>query len=311
MPTRVHVGRPADFVEFQRAAILQGAHERIEDQVRLFPEKVAMKTRDASFTYATMNGYANALAAALLSASGKQLAQAAVLLPNTPACMIAMLAALKAHKAYVPLDPSFPRERLQEMVDDAEPAVLVTDDEHMGLAEEIAGSRMPIINTSQIDYHADASNPGVPCDPLDRAYILYTSGTTGRPNGMAFVHRNLLHNTMCETNMLFWSPSDRVTWLHSASFASTALDVYCCLANGGTLYPWHVQAQGFTGLAAGSRAKGFPRSNGFPARSGIFCGRFPREVFSRMCVWLCWAAKPSLSAKSNSFAGTSGRGATW
>ena len=68
-----------------------------------------------------------------------------------------------------------------------------------------------------------------PATRLDRAYILYTSGSTGRPKGMAFLHRNLLHTTMCLINNLFFSPSDRVTWLHSASFAASVVDIYCCL----------------------------------------------------------------------------------
>jgi acyl-coenzyme A synthetase/AMP-(fatty) acid ligase len=89
----------------------------------------------------------------------------------------------------------------------------------------------------------------VPCDPLDRAYILYTSGSTGRPKGIAFLHRNLLHTTMCLINNLFFSPSDRVTWLHSASFAASVVDIYCSLMTGGTLYPWDAKTQGFTHLA--------------------------------------------------------------
>ncbi len=160
------------------------------------------------------------------------------------------MASLKAHKAYVPLDPNFPKERLRIMLEDAQPAVLLTDDRHMGLAEELAGEQVRIINTSSVKRHADAPDPRVPCDPLDRAYILYTSGSTGRPKGMAFLHRNLLHTTMCLTNRLFFSPSDRVTWLHSASFSASVVDLYCCLTNGGTLYPWDAKTQGFTRLAA-------------------------------------------------------------
>jgi len=195
-----------------------------------------------------LNGHANSIADAILRKCGKNLAQAAILLPNTSEMIIAMLGALKAHKAYVPLDRNFPVERLRTMFADAESSVLLTDDAHQSLAEELAGGSTSIINISQIERHTDTPNLNVDCDPLDRAYLLYTSGTTGRPKGIVFLHRNLLHTTMCFTNELFFAPSDRVTWLHSPSFGSSVVDIYCCLMNGATLNPWDSKVQGFNGL---------------------------------------------------------------
>jgi sugar O-acyltransferase (sialic acid O-acetyltransferase NeuD family) len=249
MPVKLTVTRPGDFVEFRKEAILQGIHQRFEDQVRLHPRNIALKGRDRTLTYAETNGFANTIAAEILSATGKELAQAALLLPNNEETIVALLASLKAHKAYVPLDPNFPKERLRIMLEDADAAVLLTDDQHVKLAAELAPKRVRIINISEIKHHTDAPDPRVPCEPLDLAYILYTSGSTGRPKGIAFLHRNLLHTTMCLTNHLFFAPSDRVTWLHSASFAASVVDIYCCLTNGGTLYPWDVKTQGFIGMA--------------------------------------------------------------
>jgi len=243
------VSRPADFREFQKHSILQGIHQRIEEQVRADPGHVALDNGTARHTYGAMNGRANSIAGEILSACGEKLAQAAILLPHTAEMILGMLASLKAHKAYVPLDPRFPKERLRIMLEDADPVVLLTDDQHMELAGELAGKGVRIVNTSGVARHPDAPNPRVPCDPLDRAYILYTSGSSGRPKGIAFLHRNLLHSTMGLTNRLGFAPSDQVTWLHSASFAASVVDVYCALANGATLYPWDAKAQGFTGLA--------------------------------------------------------------
>ena len=249
MPTKLTVSRPPDFVEFSKTSVFQGIHERIQEQVRLHPENIALKTRDSAYTYAELNGYANSVAHAILTQCGQDIAQAALLLPNTPEMIIGMLGALKAHKAYVPLDRNFPVDRLRTMFEDADPSVLLTDEAHRGLAEELAGNRVPIIDTSSIKRCADAPDPQVACDPLDRAYILYTSGSTGRPKGIVFLHRNLLHTTMCLTNELFFAPSDRVTWLHSPSFGSSVVDIYNCLTNGATLYPWDPKVQGFNGMA--------------------------------------------------------------
>jgi len=250
MPKKLTVACPPDFVGFPKEAVVQGIHQRFEEQVRLHPQNIAIKTRETAHTYAQTNGFANSIAQEILSTAGTQLGRAAILLPNTPEIIISILAALKAHKTYVPLDPGFPQERLKIMLEDAEPTVLLTDGRHMKLAEQLAGPGVRIIDTSCLARHVDAPNPQAPCDPLEVAYILYTSGSTGRPKGIAFLHRNLLHTTMCLVNQLFFSPSDRVTWLHSASFAASVVDIYCCLAAGGTLYPWDAKTQGFTGLAA-------------------------------------------------------------
>jgi len=249
MPVKSEVTRPVGFIEFQEESILQGIHQRVEEQVRRYPGNVALKTPQTAYTYAEMNGVANSIAEEILSRTGKGLAQAAILQPSTSEMIISILASLKAHKAYVPLDPKFPKERLQVMLEDCEPAVLLADEQHMALAKELARKQVRVINTSRIQRHAAAPNPEVSCDPLDRAYILYTSGSTGRPKGISFLHRNLLHHVMCMTNHLYFAASDRVSWLHSASFSASVVDIYCCLTNGATLYPWDAKVQGFSGMA--------------------------------------------------------------
>ena len=249
MPAKLTVTRPADFVEFGKESIFQCIHQRFEQQARLRPKNIAIKTQTTAHTYAEANGFANSIAAEILSVAGPKLAQVALLLPNKPELILAILGSLKAHKTYVPLDYHFPKERLRVMCEDAAPSVLLTCDEHMNLAEEIVGKGARVINLSEIRLNASAPNPDVACDPLDPAYILYTSGSTGRPKGITFLHRNLLHTTMCLTNELFFAPSDRVTWLHSPSFGSSVVDIYCCLTNGGSLYPWDSKTQGFTGMA--------------------------------------------------------------
>jgi sugar O-acyltransferase (sialic acid O-acetyltransferase NeuD family) len=250
MPTRLTVRKPQDFIEFSAQSILQGIHQRIEEQVRLYKDKTAISTRDLKYTYSEMNGMANSLAETILSAIGTKLGQVAILQANTPDLIISLLASLKAHKAYVPLDCNFPKERLRAMMSDSCAEIILTDREHVSLAQELsADSGARIININDTSWCVDAPNLNVECDPMERAYILYTSGTTGKPKGIEFLHRNLLHTTMCLTNELFYSPSDRVSWLHSPSFGSSIVDIYNCLTNGATLYPWDTKTQGFTGMA--------------------------------------------------------------
>ena len=94
-----------------------------------------------------------------------------------------------------------------------------------------------------------AENPNLPVDPAAMAYILFTSGSTGKPKGIAFAHRNLLHTTMCLINELHVSSEDRMTQLHSTSFAASVVDIYCAILSGASVYPWDVKARGVGGLA--------------------------------------------------------------
>ena len=249
MPEKLIVGRPADFVPFRNESILQGIHQRIEQQARLYPRNKALVSAGVTYTYAEMNGLANSLAAEILAAGGTDLGQVAILQPNDPDLVVSMLACLKAHKAYVPLDSNFPEHRLRVMLEDSQSSILLTDHRHISLAGKIVPAGVHILDVSGMRRCLDAPNPDLACDPLDRAYILYTSGSTGKPKGIEFLHRNLLHTTMCLTNELGFAPSDRVTWLHSPSFGASVVDIYCCLTNGAALYPWDPKIAGFNGMA--------------------------------------------------------------
>lgn len=249
MPRQLILPSPTDFREFPKSAIFQGIHERIQDIADRYPNNIAIRENGLELTYSRMNGFANTIADAILTQTGTDLAQAAILLPNTAMTILSMLGALKARKAYVPMDLHFPQERLRAMAEDADPALVLTDTERMPLAERLTGGRIPLLDVGKLRLDAAAANPKWQGEPMDRAYILYTSGSTGRPKGIEFLHRNLLHTTMCLTNRLFYAASDRVTWLHSPTFGSSIVDIYCCLTNGATLLPWDVKANGFNGMA--------------------------------------------------------------
>jgi sugar O-acyltransferase (sialic acid O-acetyltransferase NeuD family) len=273
------VQKPPDFIEFPLSEVFQGIHQRIEQQAHAHREKIAISAQDTQYTYAELNGRANSLADIILSAAGSELGQVAILQSNTPDLIVSLLASLKAHKAYVPLDCNFPRERLRAMMSDSEAEIILADRQHLLLAEELRTKDTQIIlDVEAIDRHIDAPDPEIPCDPMDRAYILYTSGTTGKPKGIEFLHRNLLHTTMCLTNQLFYSPSDRVSWLHSPSFGSSIVDIYNCLTNGGTLFPWDTKTQGFNGMAEWVKQSRLTAFHWVPSAFRQFMMTVPRDM---------------------------------
>jgi len=236
------------FDPFEKAEIHQGIHERFEKQVEKFSQRTAIKDPERSLTYEVVNTAANNLAHAILKKGGHDRGQVAFVLPNDANAIISLLGILKAARSYVPLDPLFPQERTKFMLENSEAKLIVTDYSHRKFAEDLSGGAIPLLIIDDVDLKKPADNPGIKIDPQSMAYILYTSGSTGKPKGIAFGHRNLLHTTMCLINNLHISAADRLTQLHSTSFAASVVDIYCALLNGASVYPWDVKARGISNL---------------------------------------------------------------
>jgi amino acid adenylation domain-containing protein len=238
-----------EFEPFDKAEIRQGIHQRFEKMAQRFAKRVAIRDIHRSLTYDALNNAANNMAAAVTARIGAGAGQIGFMLDNDSHAITALLGVLKSGRAYVPLDPLFPKDRLAYMCGYSEASAMVTDHAHRDLAREVAGAGVPLLLLEEIDLSRPAANPGTKVDPLSLAYILYTSGSTGKPKGIAFAHRNLLHTTMCLINNLHIGPDDRLTQLHSVSFAASVVDIYCSLLSGAAVYPWEVKTLGTGDLA--------------------------------------------------------------
>ena len=156
----------------------------------------------------------------------------------------AMLAALKAGRTYVPLDPDFPAERLAFMSDDCRPRVILTDGRFVDRARALAGNHAAVINLDEPAGPTDDSDLGIDAPPDLPAYILYTSGSTGRPKGVMQTQRNLLHFVKSYTSSLGIQADDRLTLLYSFSFSAALMDIYGGLLTGATVLPHSVKEHG-------------------------------------------------------------------
>ncbi|MGA2271943.1 MAG: AMP-binding protein [Bryobacteraceae bacterium] len=244
------VSLTAPFEVFEKSEILQGIHQRFEKQAQKYPLRTATKDPEQTLAYATLNDAANNIAQTILKKKGPMAGQVAFVLENTGSAIATLIGILKANKSYVPLDPSFPKERTAYMFDYSESELILTDYAHRDLAAAVAGRTVPVLLIDDVDIKKPAENPDLKIDPMCMAYLLFTSGSTGKPKGIAFCHRNLLHTTMCLINNLQISADDRMTQLHSTSFAASVVDIYCPLLNGGSVYPWDVKTRGIAGLSS-------------------------------------------------------------
>ncbi|MEW6737531.1 MAG: amino acid adenylation domain-containing protein, partial [Acidobacteriota bacterium] len=172
-------------------------HELFEAQVRHQPDAVAVVFEETRLTYRTLNARANQLAHYLRSIGIKPETRIAICLERSVDMIVSVLAVLKAGAAYVPLDPAYPRERLMLMLEDAQAALLITQQSVIKTLPMAVASifTMPIFSIDA-DYQllTDKSEENLVTNITQQnlAYVIYTSGSTGKPRGVMICHGSLI-----------------------------------------------------------------------------------------------------------------------
>lgn len=236
------------FRPFEREDIEQSLASRFARTVREFPDRPAVHTRGALWTYRELDERAGRVAAALLARAGAGPGRAALLFQHDEAMVAGVVGTVRAGKCYVPLDAAYPVERLRLMLEDAEAEALVTQRQHRELARELAGDGLPVFFVEDLLATGGPAPEPVVIDPRQPAYILYTSGSTGRPKGVAQTHRNMLHHMRNWTNGLEIGPADRLSLQSAYSWDSAVQDTWGALLNGATLCPVGVKQEGIGGV---------------------------------------------------------------
>jgi len=236
------------FTEFLKGEIEQSIAKRFEAQLEKHPQKIAVKTFRHEWTYEYLNQVANHVANRLAERCGGKPRRVGLLLEQDAPMVASIIGTLKAGNTYVPLDPTYPVQRLAYIIEDSQTGLLLTNDLNISLAKELTGESVVLINIDDIDFSEKIANPDIYAEPDRLAYILYTSGSTGRPKGIMQNHRNVLHFIRVYTNSLHISHEDRLTLVSSYSFDAAVMDIYGALLNGATLYPVNIKEEGIIGL---------------------------------------------------------------
>lgn len=162
--------------------------EQLARQARISPDRTAVVSGSTRLTFAELDGRVDALAGVLSAAGARPGTRIAVGLPRTTELVVAMLAVMRAGAAYLPLDPSYPADRLAFMIEDSAPAALVATPESVHLMDPARS--LPLVDPALVRQEPDVSAPVSP-GPRDVAYVIYTSGSTGKPKGVVVEHRSL------------------------------------------------------------------------------------------------------------------------
>ncbi|WP_324195191.1 non-ribosomal peptide synthase/polyketide synthase [Nocardia puris] len=210
--------------------------QRFARVAALDPTAVAVRAGDTTLSYGELDARSNRLARRLMAAGVGPESLVAVALPRSADLIVALLAVVKAGGGYLPIDPGYPADRIEYMLDDARPVCALTHAD-AGLPRGWFGG--PVL-----DVRAETAASAAPFTDADRraplrpahtAYVIYTSGSTGRPKGVVVPHRNVVRLFDNTEERFGFGADDVWTMFHSYAFDFSVWELWGALLYGGTL----------------------------------------------------------------------------
>lgn len=162
-----------------------------EEQVEKTPDNVAVVFNDEKLTYRELNEKANVLARLLISKNIKANDLCGIILNRSLEMIISILAVLKSGAAYIPIDPNYPKDRIEYILKDSNVKIVLTEDEYI---PSLSDFNLNIINIKTLEnFSSDTGNLNIVQSPEDLSYIIYTSGSTGKPKGVMLKKGSLMN----------------------------------------------------------------------------------------------------------------------
>ncbi|NJO00165.1 MAG: amino acid adenylation domain-containing protein, partial [Anaerolineales bacterium] len=211
-------------------------HQLFEAQAARTPEAIAvMSPVAAPLTYGELNRRANQLAHHLQNLRVGPEMLVGLCVERSPEMLVGLLAVLKAGAAYIPLDPTYPPDRLAFMLADAQVNVLLTQ---ASLKSSLPDSHAAVLCLDagwEMIAQESADNPTSPVTPANLAYVMYTSGSTGQPKGVMIEHHALARYSETARLQYKLHATDRFLQFSSISFDISVEEIFSTLTCGATL----------------------------------------------------------------------------
>lgn len=221
------------FEQFPEEDVEKSVPERFEKIVCKYPDRIAVKIGNEQVTYDEMNKAANRLAHAILSGRGKGQELVTLFFPRGISLITAYMAVLKAGKVALHLDSSTSRDRFVHTLAESGTSFILTSTENRSFEYAPVTQGTPLLNIDELNENFSTDNPSLPIAPDARAYLLYTSGSTGSANGVAMSHRYTLHRAMSFTNSFRICSEDRLAILAG----NVEKTLFNAILNGATICP--------------------------------------------------------------------------
>jgi len=213
-------------------------HRRFEDQVLRNPNAIALVMPGEprqEISYSQLNASANRLAHYLRSRGVGPDVLVGLYLDRTPNLIIALLAILKAGGAYLPIDLSYPQDRVAFMLSDAESPIVITDSQN---ARNLRGGSAAVVQIdSDIEAWSGLSDENPKCEntPDNLIYSIFTSGSTGKPKGVLITHANVSRLFDATDDWFRFNEQDAWTFFHSSAFDFSVWEIWGALIYGGRI----------------------------------------------------------------------------
>ncbi|RNA61469.1 amino acid adenylation domain-containing protein [Chryseobacterium nematophagum] len=233
----------ATYIDYNSLSTL---HELFEIQVAKTPDAIALVYEDVKLTYRELNERSNQLAHYLLDTYNIQPDDLVPLLLNrSEHRLIGILGVLKAGGAYVPMDPNYPMDRIEHILEDTRARLLIGEEktkdrlyEYNNLREEVS---LNIISLNSLDIKdslitCSKDNPKTEVGSEDLSYVIYTSGTTGKPKGVMIEHKSVINLLDSIREVYGFSTTGKITAYTSYVFDVSASEFFSSLLYGNELH---------------------------------------------------------------------------
>ncbi|MDW6065026.1 amino acid adenylation domain-containing protein [Streptomyces sp. FXJ1.4098] len=193
-----------------------------EKQAARTPEHTALIHDNHTLTYRQLDERANQLARCLILRGVGPERIVAVKLPRSVELVVALYAIHKAGAAYMPIDPSYPQDRIDFLLEDAQPVLVIDEGTYDSLSTQQVPAAVRLPSPREID-------------PRSPAYVIYTSGSTGRPKGVVVPHSGIVNRLVWMQDQYGLDSDDRVLQKTTSSFDVSVWEFFWPLAVGATL----------------------------------------------------------------------------
>ncbi|MBU2713549.1 non-ribosomal peptide synthetase, partial [Zooshikella harenae] len=222
-------------------------HQLFEKQVKRTPQAIAVADDSQQVTYNELNQLSNQLAQYFAQKGVKPGDCVGICLDRSVSYVAAILGILKTGAAYVPLDLTYPADRLVYMIEDCQASFVITENaqwQPLNLSEQLTANviffnealqQRDSLSVDNMSEESRASEASVDCSSDGLAYVIYTSGSTGKPKGVAVSHKNLVSSILARQSF-YQHPISAHLLISSFSFDCTVAGIFWTLLDGGKLF---------------------------------------------------------------------------